>query len=1433
MDPTTNFSSDMTWEQSDFSKQEYGQKLRELADKDEKATIMVDDHTLRVVGVVMRIWQTIKGWFGFENKVDPVKVNYELLKFLRYGESQRYLQDTQITSLLAKLQKTLAKEPQHQRIAAIIQRVFLERSQQQNIREITLDREISNYQRTNESELGEAFWPRLFHKYIAPIKVNEANVQYQQGRIFALHNQFEQAVRCLEKATLLNPGKVEWRLLLAKTYLRQGEILSGVNKPNEAMTSINKALQLLHEVAWAPGDETLAREIDDVQVKALKNLFILQVKSNATNQAIGTLKKASQILGNPVETIVDRELDHMLQTEITREQYGKLYLALAKDNAFRARSHELLAKAIDPLFVAVRQRADAQLNEELIQASLTLASHNLKNNDLDGAETRVNEAHYHFDFLKSYFPVAVGAPIVSQLVNTTQQLVDRLKEKRDFQSAVSLMHKLELLTEQSPQVKAQTYFTLAQLEEAAGDDYGALIEAEKAQHLYSKAEYDQFIDAAANRLAHYVPMRLPVRRVDELISTLERMVAGSPNKPLWSLILSKVYVAKVEMLCKAQKFSEANTLNDKALITLNQLAKVNAGEDVRNQTRDTLLHAYVYKFGILVKLGEPGQAVKIMKTACQSFTESYKSFLANYFADAVLTTVPTQEQQGRVFQLLANDPDYRPDFRENMSQAIERFNGSLNEKFDERVSEQLILSWLQLSTHFLDGGQMEQAEEALRRTQGQIDRLKEAAPRAPCLPPLVSKLIVNLKIFTDACVAKANEAKKRKQDAEETRNVQAAIRAVKSLKALTLDNRGELASHCFSLAKLERQRGNFYDAMNEAEAAVTLDPSKAEHRALATELANETETQSMLAENYFKEGDFEKALKCYLNCYKNEIEKAPHKRNEIINKLITLADYVRERNQLLAARAYESAAPLFDVVAVPPTKQLGIYHLLGMEAQKVGENTKAIAHFENALKLDPNHLDSLKRLIASYKANGEFDKAERCLQKYIQLRPADGSLVFALGQLYEDQRNFEKALAAYRRAFELQPDQADYRKKLIAAEIQAGDHFQSRAAGDPEAARQSVVNVVNFIEGDPQRVQEFHRALRGWFGQSAENREFPDIGKNVREPREIEAHALRAIEIINKAYDGGYYHMKPEAMPQELRNRIQAMQRQVEAMKTYSTQSAHAMVSAAIPHYLKAIELSPDTYGEQINKLIDAYIQIGDTPNAMGAYERFKQQFPQHPVKRVPAEEYIKIMDRHLAARKFREAVEFIDKALKSFPDDDMLKQAKLKAIYVSEKDGIPPGDASAFKFYNEMVSKGVQAPAECYFKLGHLYVKAINDNTDLGTNKPMKRDVQSDLTQAYTAKAVENLKKAADLNVENAEYQFDFARYVYFTGSLDVRFDPIPYLQRAVKLDPQNISYADGLALALGQKYPIDHPEVHAALGHYLQLKGDDPHPDSNWKPL
>ncbi len=145
---------------------------------------------------------------------------------------------------------------------------------------------------------------------------------------------------------------------------------------------------------------------------------------------------------------------------------------------------------------------------------------------------------------------------------------------------------------------------------------------------------------------------------------------------------------------------------------------------------------------------------------------------------------------------------------------------------------------------------------------------------------------------------------------------------------------------------------------------------------------------------------------------------------DIPNALVMLA-----RCRLALGRLDEARKALEDALSLDGSK--GDAHmLLGRIAFEELRFGRAAAHFEKAVDAYPGGERLYFELARAYVACGSNDKAIRTLDSAIENGMEGADLLRCLGVLKIKQKDFEGAIDAYRRTLDVDPGDADSRKKL-------------------------------------------------------------------------------------------------------------------------------------------------------------------------------------------------------------------------------------------------------------------------------------------------------------------------------------------------------------------------------------------------------------------
>lgn len=138
----------------------------------------------------------------------------------------------------------------------------------------------------------------------------------------------------------------------------------------------------------------------------------------------------------------------------------------------------------------------------------------------------------------------------------------------------------------------------------------------------------------------------------------------------------------------------------------------------------------------------------------------------------------------------------------------------------------------------------------------------------------------------------------------------------------------------------------------------------------------------------------------------------------------------------------------------------------GRELYRTDQDDKAVAAFQEAIKLDPDSAEAYFRLGLAYdavrkqsEAEEAYEKAIERYKKHLETNPKDAEGHYNLGQAYAGLRLHSEAVREYRQAAHLKPDDADIYYDLgtaltrLAQYNEAANAFSKSLEIDPEHYR--------------------------------------------------------------------------------------------------------------------------------------------------------------------------------------------------------------------------------------------------------------------------------------------------------------------------------------------------------------------------------------------
>jgi predicted O-linked N-acetylglucosamine transferase (SPINDLY family) len=134
--------------------------------------------------------------------------------------------------------------------------------------------------------------------------------------------------------------------------------------------------------------------------------------------------------------------------------------------------------------------------------------------------------------------------------------------------------------------------------------------------------------------------------------------------------------------------------------------------------------------------------------------------------------------------------------------------------------------------------------------------------------------------------------------------------------------------------------------------------------------------------------------------------------------------------QFHRAGRLEEAEQVYQQVLQADPGQADALHLLGLLASQRGDDERAIAYIERAIRSDEHQASFHSNLARALYRMGRFDEAIIAYQRALCLKPDDASTHINLGIVLRKQGLVAEAISAYERGLQLQPDYPEAHNNL-------------------------------------------------------------------------------------------------------------------------------------------------------------------------------------------------------------------------------------------------------------------------------------------------------------------------------------------------------------------------------------------------------------------
>ncbi|HSA93276.1 MAG TPA: tetratricopeptide repeat protein [Terriglobales bacterium] len=462
----------------------------------------------------------------------------------------------------------------------------------------------------------------------------------------------------------------------------------------------------------------------------------------------------------------------------------------------------------------------------------------------------------------------------------------------------------------------------------------------------------------------------------------------------------------------------------------------------------------------------------------------------------------------------------------------------------------------------------------------------------------------------------------------------------------------------------------------------------------------------------------------------------------------SLGDSQSGQSQEMLKRALEQ---IREVVRLEP-KNTDNYLLLGRLHILAKELDKAEEAFKDALRNDPASEEALTNLAYLYTEQGNFSRAVTTLESVPEAERT-GKIYAALGFSYEQQKDYGKAVAAYRKATESDSDNLDWQRGLAQNLFNDGqlkealEQYQALAEADPQDAT-TLVRIAEIQRRDGQ----FDAALESL--------------------KKAEALVSNSLEV---PYNMALVYQAQGKFDDAVRVYTQLLDRTAKADRNYS-------------------ESERSNRAVFLERLGDLYRDANQTSKALETFAEMLTLGGE-----TASRGYQQIIETHRTARQWAEALRVAEEAARKFPQDRDLQMQYAAQLADSGK----PDEGVARV---RGLLKGTPEDREVYLALAQIYSRqrrwkeseeAIAQADKLATTPREKYYAWFMYGSVYERQkkfdqAEEMFKKILSFDPHNAMV----LNYLgYMLADRGVRLEEaLGYIKEAVARDPASGAYLDSL---------------------------------------
>ena len=457
------------------------------------------------------------------------------------------------------------------------------------------------------------------------------------------------------------------------------------------------------------------------------------------------------------------------------------------------------------------------------------------------------------------------------------------------------------------------------------------------------------------------------------------------------------------------------------------------------------------------------------------------------------------------------------------------------------------------------------------------------------------------------------------------------------------------------------------------------------------------------------------------------------------------------QSQEILKRAIEQ----YEAIVRLEPKNLENHVLLGRLYRLDNELLKAESEFKTAVSLEPGSEEALTTLAYLYNEEGDSARAAEVLKKVPESQRT-GKLYSALGYTYEQQKDYKNAIAAYKKAADLDHDNLDAVRGLaqnLMSDNQndaALEQYKTIVEADPHDV-QSLMRIAEIY----RRSGRFDDALATLKKADAEVQDSQEVPYNMAVIYQAQGKFDDAIQVLNRLLQK---NEKPDGTftPGERNNRAVFLER----LGTIYRDTGKTQL--AIDTFKKMLVLGDDNVTRGYQQLIDTYREAKQWKEATA--------IAQDAVAKVPKDRNLKmVLAGQLAdTGQVDQGLSLIKGMLKGTPDDREV-YISLSQVY-SRLKRWPEAEEALAKA--DQLSSKPEEKDYIIFVAGSIYER-----------------------QKKYDKAEEMFKKVL-ANDPNSAVTLNYLGYMLADRGVRLE-EALGYVKKAIQLDPQNGAYLDSLGWA------------------------------------